>query len=153
MGVGEEHPGGGQAVEVRGLGLRMTAQRADPVVQVIDGDEQHVRLGLGLGEAKALVEGAPCAIKEGVSKADAALDDWCKWVAPSTELRQWFGHERARWNAFCEHYRDELDAAPPEPLNQLRAIASEGRLTLLYAAKDTECNHAIVLGEYLERDA
>jgi len=89
----------------------------------------------------------------GVSKADAALDDWCKSVAPSTDLRQWFGHERARWSAFCEHYRDELDAAPPEPLDQLRAIASQGRLTLLYAAKDTECNHAIVLGEYLERDA
>lgn len=86
----------------------------------------------------------------GVAKADAALDDWCKSVAPSTELRKWFGHDRDRWDAFSERYRAELDAADQEAIDTLQGLAKNGRLTLVYAARDTECNHAVVLKAWLE---
>lgn len=89
----------------------------------------------------------------GVAKADAALDDWCKTVAPSTRLRRWFGHDRDRWDAFCERYRIELDEADPKALAALRNAAQDGVLSLLYAARDTECNHAIVLKRYLDKGA
>lgn len=86
----------------------------------------------------------------GVAKADAALDDWCKSVAPSTELRKWFGHDRDRWKAFSERYRAELDDAESDDLDRLRELTTRERLTLLYAARDTECNHAVVLKAWLE---
>lgn len=85
----------------------------------------------------------------GVGKADAALDLWARDVAPSPALRQWFGHDPARWNEFRRRYRAELDAAPAA-VAQLRALRAPGRrLTLLYAARDEQHNHARVLCEYL----
>ncbi|MBS61578.1 DUF488 family protein [Salinisphaera sp.] len=87
----------------------------------------------------------------GVKKADAALDDWYKSVAPSSELRRWFGHDRDRWEKFRESYRAELDDADNEALDALREIvAQEDEVTLLFAARDTECNHAVVLKDWLE---
>ena len=85
----------------------------------------------------------------GVSKARAALALWCKDAAPSTELRQWFGHEPARWDEFRRRYRAELrgnDAA----LAPLRDLASQGPVTLLYAARDERHNEAVVLRDVLE---
>ncbi|MBN8726340.1 MAG: DUF488 domain-containing protein [Xanthomonadales bacterium] len=84
----------------------------------------------------------------GVSKADAALDLWLKDVAPSAELRTWFGHDPARFAEFRERYTAEL-RANPEPLQKLRDIAKEGRLTLVYSARDSEHNDAVVLHELL----
>jgi len=89
----------------------------------------------------------------GVAKADAALDEWYKTVAPTTDLRQWFGHDRDRWDEFSERYRGELDASNDDALAKLQELSKNQTLTLLYAAKDTECNHAVVLKAWLEDNA
>jgi uncharacterized protein YeaO (DUF488 family) len=81
-----------------------------------------------------------------VSKDDAALDDWHKDVAPSTELRRWFGHDPERWEEFSKRYREEL-AARPEDLDRLRDLSADGPAALVYAAKDEDHNNAVVLKE------
>lgn len=89
----------------------------------------------------------------GVSKERAALDLWLKDIAPSTELRQWFGHDPARWNGFCQRYRAELDTNPAG-VEQLDALTRKGPLTLLFGTRNTEQNEAVVLAVYLrERSA
>lgn len=88
----------------------------------------------------------------GVSKERAALDLWMKAIAPSPELRRWFGHDPERFDEFAEQYRRELDANT-EAVDELERVCSEqGDVTLLYAAKDPIVNHAEVLREYLEND-
>lgn len=84
----------------------------------------------------------------GVSKADAAVDEWLKDVAPSAELRRWFGHDPGRWAEFRRRYRAELRAQAPQ-LDRLRALAEAGTVTLVYAARDEEHNDAIVLRDVL----
>ena len=86
----------------------------------------------------------------GVAKLDAALDEWHKSLAPSKELRQWFGHDRDRWGQFCESYGSELDQCDPDILGGLREHARNEGLTLVFAARDTEYNNAVVLKAYLE---
>lgn len=85
----------------------------------------------------------------GVSRDDAQIDDWCPEVAPSDELRRWFGHDPRRWEEFQERYRRELDDRG-EQLDQLTAWAREGRVTLVYGAKDREHNNAVVLRYVIE---
>lgn len=87
----------------------------------------------------------------GVSKSAAALDDWHKEVAPSTELRKWFGHEPERWEAFQSAYCEELDQCDPRVLDALRQQARNGKLTLLFGARDEQRNQAVVLKAYLEQ--
>ncbi len=84
----------------------------------------------------------------GVSKARAALTLWCRDAAPSTELRQWFGHDPARWAEFRRRYRAEL-AADAAALAPIRALAAKGTVTLLFGARDETHNEARVLCEYL----
>lgn len=84
----------------------------------------------------------------GLRKADAHIDLWLKDVAPSTPLRQWFGHDPARWEEFRHRYRAEL-ARNPEPVAQLRTRARDGTLTLVYSARDEQHNQAVVLRELL----
>ncbi len=84
----------------------------------------------------------------GVSKARAALDFWTKDVAPSTELRKWFGHDPVRWDDFCTKYRDEL-SGNTEVVGTLRALAMKGPVTLLFGAKDEAHNEAVVLRSFL----
>ena len=84
----------------------------------------------------------------GVSKQAAALTLWLKEVAPSTELRQWFGHDPARWQAFRQRYAAELDRNP-DAVARLRELVKAGRVTLLYAAQDREHNQAVALAEHL----
>jgi uncharacterized protein YeaO (DUF488 family) len=84
----------------------------------------------------------------GVSKAQAHIDLWLKDVAPSTALRQWFGHKPERWLQFRERYLEELRANPA--VAELRQIMAKGPVTLVYGAKDTEHNQAVVLAEHLE---
>lgn len=82
----------------------------------------------------------------GVSKAKAKLTDWLKDLAPSTELRRWFGHEPARWTEFQQRYTAELDRPEAQALVQTLADkARQGPVTLVYAARDTEHNEAVVL--------
>lgn len=80
----------------------------------------------------------------GVKKEDAAIDQWMKDLAPSTELRRWFGHDPARWEEFHERYAAEVNEHP-EQLQQLRALARKGVITLVYSAHDEEHNDAVVL--------
>lgn len=84
----------------------------------------------------------------GISKEKAALDDWMKDLAPSTELRKWFGHDPARWEEFQSRYLTEL-AAHGDALEQIRTLARAGRVTLIYGAKDEQHNEAVVLRDLL----
>lgn len=85
----------------------------------------------------------------GLTKEAARIDDWIKELAPGTELRTWFGHDPARWDEFQSRYKKELQAKA-ELLAKLRAEAKKGTITLLFAARDTEHNNAVVLKEMLE---
>ncbi|MFC4558143.1 DUF488 domain-containing protein [Virgibacillus kekensis] len=88
----------------------------------------------------------------GISKKDAKLDYWLKDVAPSTELRKWFGHDADKFEAFKEKYKQELaEGDQYKELEKLKKIANERKndITLLFAAKDEENNQAQVLIEIL----
>ncbi|WAU00131.1 DUF488 domain-containing protein [Streptomyces nigrescens] len=87
----------------------------------------------------------------GLSKADARLTEWCKEVAPSSELRRWFHHEEPRFTEFAERYREELAQEAVQPaLERLRERAAQGPLTLLTATKDVSVSHVNVLIEVLQ---
>ena len=86
----------------------------------------------------------------GMTKDKLRLDGWLKEVAPSTELRKWFNHDPAKWNAFADLYFRELDERP-EALEQLLAKCREGTVTLVFGAKDIHRNNAVALKMYLER--
>jgi uncharacterized protein YeaO (DUF488 family) len=84
----------------------------------------------------------------GVSKEHAELDEWAKDLAPSTELRTWFGHESSRFDQFAQRYRDELDVNPV--VKRFAALGADNdTVTLLFAARDPQVNHAVVLRDYL----
>lgn len=87
----------------------------------------------------------------GVSKEKAAVDLWLKDIAPSTELRKWFAHDPEKWPDFQKRYCRELDANE-EALDVLKSHASTGNITLLFAARDTEHNEAVVLKKLLEEN-
>jgi uncharacterized protein YeaO (DUF488 family) len=84
----------------------------------------------------------------GLTKERAAVDLWLKDVAPSPELRKWFGHDPARWEQFQQRYRQEL-RQKTEAVRLLRQKAKEGAVTLVYAARDQEHNGALVLKGFL----
>jgi uncharacterized protein YeaO (DUF488 family) len=84
----------------------------------------------------------------GVKKKDAAIKHWAKELSPSTELRKWFGHDPARWQEFRRRYVKELSRHPKQ-LEELRALASRDRITIVYAAHDELHNDAVVLREVL----
>lgn len=85
----------------------------------------------------------------GLSREQLAVDFWLKDAAPSGALRRWFGHEPRRWHSFAAKYRAEL-AQRTEVLSLLDEARRRGRITLLYGARDTARNHAVVLREVLE---
>ncbi|HEX4157654.1 MAG TPA: DUF488 domain-containing protein [Rhizomicrobium sp.] len=85
----------------------------------------------------------------GLKKECAALTLWLKEIAPSEELRKWFGHDPERWTEFVHRYRAELAHNAPA-LARMRELAKEGRVTLLYAAHDGEHNNAVALAAYLQ---
>lgn len=86
----------------------------------------------------------------GLSKDHAHLDEWCKQVAPSTQLRQWYGHDPARFDDFAGRYRAELDDAEhAEALAHLREVAAQRPVTLLTATKQTDISQAAVLAHLL----
>lgn len=83
----------------------------------------------------------------GVSKEAAGVDLWLKDIAPSTELRRWFGHDPEKWKQFCRRYEAELRDNP-----EVAALLERARgdtVTLVYAAADTEHNQAVVLRDFL----
>jgi uncharacterized protein YeaO (DUF488 family) len=85
----------------------------------------------------------------GVSRNSAQIDVWLKDVAPSTSLRKWFAHDPSKWGEFRERYFLELQRNP-EAIAQLDEHVRRGTVTLVYGAKDSECNHAVALKAYLE---
>ncbi|OPY82625.1 MAG: hypothetical protein A4E70_00633 [Syntrophus sp. PtaU1.Bin005] len=87
----------------------------------------------------------------GVSRSSAGIDLWLREIAPSDALRKWFGHDPEKWAGFRDRYAGELDHKP-EVVEELRKNACHGTITLVYGAKDTEHNNAVVLKEYLESD-
>jgi uncharacterized protein YeaO (DUF488 family) len=86
----------------------------------------------------------------GVRRDQAHLDEWARELAPSAELRRWFSHDPARFEEFRQRYTAELGAHQAK-LRELRRHAREGTLTLVYAARDSEHNDAVVLAEILRR--
>lgn len=84
----------------------------------------------------------------GVRRADVDLDGWLKDVAPSTELRQWFGHDPKKWEEFRRRYFAELDAHA-QAWQPLLDAAASGDVTLLYSSQDREHNNAVALRDYL----
>ncbi|MCK9249262.1 MAG: DUF488 family protein [Solirubrobacteraceae bacterium] len=84
----------------------------------------------------------------GVERKHARIDDWQRDLAPSNELRRWFGHDPDRFEEFEARYRAELEERR-DALTALRRHARDGRLTLVYAAKDEERNNAVVLAKVL----
>jgi uncharacterized protein YeaO (DUF488 family) len=88
----------------------------------------------------------------GMKKESLEADAWMKEVAPSTELRKWFGHRVDRWEKFRQRYRDELDANP-NAWKPIIDAARDGMVTLLYSAHDIVHNGAVVLRDYLVEQA
>ena len=86
----------------------------------------------------------------GVRKASLELDAWLKDVAPSTELRKWFGHDPERYAEFRRRYFAELDRNP-DAWAPIVEAARKGPVTLLYSSRDAEHNNAVALKEYIER--
>jgi uncharacterized protein YeaO (DUF488 family) len=86
----------------------------------------------------------------GVSKQKAQIDLWLKNLAPSTELRKWYGHEPSRWSQFRKRYLAELEAMD-DVVALLKYVTQEKTVTFVYAASDQERNSALVLKELLER--
>jgi uncharacterized protein YeaO (DUF488 family) len=85
----------------------------------------------------------------GISKEKAKLDEWMKEIAPSTELRKWFGHDSDKFEEFKKRYKDEL-GEHEDLLDQLAEKSTEKKVTLLYGAKDEEHNQAAVLETVLK---
>jgi uncharacterized protein YeaO (DUF488 family) len=85
----------------------------------------------------------------GIKKEELKMNAWLKAVAPSPGLRRWFGHDPARWQEFQRRYRAELEANP-EAWEPILEAARQGEVTLLYSARDTEHNSALLLKSFLE---
>jgi len=86
----------------------------------------------------------------GVSKEKAAVDLWLKDLAPSTELRKWYGHDPEKWDEFRKHYWSKL-SEKGDLLTLLKHRMTEGNVTFVFAASDVERNSAVALKEYLEK--
>jgi len=90
----------------------------------------------------------------GVRKEALAIDAWMKEIAPSDELRRWFGHDPERWEEFAARYGEELRRPPAAALvDEISARAGRGPVTLVYGAKDEQHNQAIVLRDVIAKRA
>ena len=85
----------------------------------------------------------------GLSKDSLKLDGWIREVAPTTELRQWFGHDPTKWRQFRMRYFRELDSQP-ESWQPIVSLARRGTVTLVYSSHDEEHNNAVALRDYLQ---
>ncbi|SFF84531.1 DUF488 domain-containing protein [Prevotella sp. KH2C16] len=87
----------------------------------------------------------------GLKKEAAALDEWCREIAPTPDLRKWFGHKEENFGDFSARYRAELERNPAAlPFaRHIRELLKEGNVTLLFGAKSPTCNHAVVLKNWI----
>lgn len=88
----------------------------------------------------------------GISKQKAGISLWLKTIAPTTELRKWFGHEPERWQTFRRRYLQELKTRGDDLEVIRQALKTSKSITLVYSAKDTTRNQAVVIREYLEKN-
>jgi uncharacterized protein YeaO (DUF488 family) len=88
----------------------------------------------------------------GIKKEALHMDGWLKDVAPSTELRQWFAHDPAKWAEFQKRYFAELDTNP-EAVQPIRQALRKGTVTLLFSSHDAEHNNALALKTYLSKSS
>lgn len=88
----------------------------------------------------------------GVSKEKAQLDVWIKEIAPTDELRKWFGHEAPKWDEFKRKYITEIKENNKGQVQLIDAVTGQKKVTLLFGAKDQEHNQAVVLQEWLENE-
>jgi uncharacterized protein YeaO (DUF488 family) len=137
--------------------LRSRSPRRSPFSNASGCDPEELQVDIRLKRAHEPVASADgCRVlidrlwPRGISRERAQLDAWEKELSPSTELRQWFGHEPERFEEFRRRYIEELRSQRPR-LTALRRRAREGTLTLVYAAHDTEHNDAVVLADVLRR--
>ena len=86
----------------------------------------------------------------GISKEEAKLDEWIKEIAPSTELRKWFDHQKERFPEFAKRYEEGLNIKNDD-IERLRRIAEQQQVTLIYSAKNIHFNQAVVLCDYLNK--
>jgi uncharacterized protein YeaO (DUF488 family) len=85
----------------------------------------------------------------GMTKEKAKIDQWLREVAPSQELRKWYGHDLDKWNEFQRRYREELNSNP-QAIDELRALIEQHpTVSFVYAAKDEQHNSALLLRDYL----
>lgn len=84
----------------------------------------------------------------GIRKDDPRVGIWCKDVAPSKELREWYHHDRERFDEFAQRYADELDGSPA--LAELRRLAKRGGVTLVTATREVDGSHVAVLAQLLK---
>ncbi len=118
-------------------------------------DKHRVKVGRAY-DPRARGDGARVLVDRiwprGLSKEKADLDEWCKQVAPSTELRKWYAHDPARFDEFSRRYRAELqESERAEVLQHLRALAKRRNLTLLTATKHSDISEAAVLANLLRK--
>lgn len=122
---------------------------AKPPVPVVPGERIRVKR---IYRAARLSDGKRILIDRlwprGVANDRARLFQWCKEIAPSDELRQWFHNHSDQWHVFCQRYQAEL-VTHEEQVRELVSYAHEGVVTLLYVSKDESHNNAIVLRDYL----
>jgi len=85
----------------------------------------------------------------GLTKEQAAVDLWLKDIAPSPELRAWFGHDPTKWEQFCKRYWAELERKQ-DLIKLLKQKSKEGTVTFVYAAKNEKHNSAVALKAFLE---
>ena len=88
----------------------------------------------------------------GLKKDEAKIDEWLREVAPSTELRKWFGHDPAKWDEFKERYWKELDKKN-DIISKLAKERRGNKVTFVFAAKDQQHNNAVALKEYIENQS
>ncbi len=88
----------------------------------------------------------------GLKKEDAHIDHWLRDIAPSTELRKWFGHDPDKWWQFRQRYFRELSRNHPA-VDEIRHLADKGRVTLVFSARDERHNNAVALKEYLQQSS
>jgi uncharacterized protein YeaO (DUF488 family) len=88
----------------------------------------------------------------GKTKAALKIDHWLKDLAPSNELRTWYGHEEAKWPEFQKRYREELkEPAAKEALTELTKLARQGPVTLVFSSKEEKLNNAVALAAVLKK--
>lgn len=87
----------------------------------------------------------------GIQKENAHIDLWLKDIAPSNELRKWFGHEVDKWDDFLKKYTGEINNNPEAAKQLLAAIQGQEKVTILFGAKDEEHNQALVIKKWIDK--